>query len=90
MRVRFLEDFDFKPVRATTIAYRAGMEMTVRKCCGEQAVAAGKAVELAKPARAITEQQRAIAAKVDAGFASAIAQQNTTREGDDGRGANDR
>ncbi|MGV2107536.1 hypothetical protein ACQZ4X_15875 [Agrobacterium vitis] len=51
MRVRFLEDFDFKPVRATTIAYRAGMEVTVLKRCGERAVAAGKAVELPKPPR---------------------------------------
>ncbi|MUO77913.1 hypothetical protein GOZ78_03240 [Agrobacterium vitis] len=51
MRVRFLEDFDFKPTRATTIAYQAGMEVTVLKRCGEQAVAAGKAVELPKPPR---------------------------------------
>ncbi|MVA73598.1 hypothetical protein GOZ81_21375 [Agrobacterium vitis] len=51
MRVRFLEDFDFKPIRATTIAYQAGMEVTVLKRCGERAVAAGKAVELPKPPR---------------------------------------
>jgi len=51
MRVRFLEDYDFKPTRATTIAYCAGMEMTVVKRCGEQAVAAGKAMELPRPPR---------------------------------------
>ncbi|MVA21105.1 hypothetical protein GOZ94_19355 [Agrobacterium vitis] len=53
MRVRFLGDYDFKLIRATTIAYRAGMEVTVLKRCGERAVAAGKAVELPKPPRTI-------------------------------------
>lgn len=51
MRVRFLDDYDFKPTRATTIAYRAGTEVTVRKLCGERAIAAGKAVELPAPSR---------------------------------------
>lgn len=54
MYLRFLEDFDFKPTRSTTIAYKAGMELTVRRLCGEQAVALGKAVELPAPARGAT------------------------------------
>lgn len=49
MRVKFLEDFDYKPTRQSTIAYKAGMAMTVKRECGEQAISAGKA-ELDKPA----------------------------------------
>lgn len=45
-RVRFTADFDYKPVRHTTIAYRAGMELTVKRDCADKAVAAGKAIEL--------------------------------------------
>ncbi|MBB4007802.1 hypothetical protein [Allorhizobium taibaishanense] len=48
-----MEAFDFKSTRATTIAYQAGMEMTVPKRCGDWAVAAGKAVALPKPPRRI-------------------------------------
>ena len=46
MRVRFTDDFDFKPTSQVTIGYRAGMVTTVKRSCGEQAVAAGKAVEV--------------------------------------------
>jgi hypothetical protein len=46
MRVRFIEDFDYKPTSQSTIAYKAGMEETVRRECGEQAIAAGKAKEV--------------------------------------------
>lgn len=49
MRVRFTHDFDYKPTRQSTIAYKAGMALTVKRECGEQAIAAGKA-ELDKPA----------------------------------------
>lgn len=50
-RVRFLADFDYKPTRSTTIAYRAGMEAFVRKKCAERAMALGKAepIKLARP-----------------------------------------
>ena len=46
MRVRFTHDFDYKPTDRSTIAYLAGMEETVKRECGEQAIAAGKAVEV--------------------------------------------
>lgn len=46
MRVRFTENFDYKPTSQSTIAYKAGMEETVRRECGEQAIAAGKAREV--------------------------------------------
>ncbi|WP_309086461.1 hypothetical protein [Chelativorans sp.] len=45
-RVRFKEDFDYRPNRLTTVAYKAGMELTVRRECADAAVAAGKAIEL--------------------------------------------
>jgi len=49
MRVRFTHDFDYKPTAQSTIAYKAGMEETVKRECAEQAIAAGKAEEV-KPA----------------------------------------
>nr|CAD6411084.1 hypothetical protein REQ54_00833 [Rhizobium sp. Q54] len=49
MRVRFTHDYDYKPTAQSTIGYKAGMEETVKRECGEQAIAAGKAVEV-KPA----------------------------------------
>lgn len=55
MRVRFLSRFDFVPPEKkgrVSIVYKAGMEMTVRRCCGEAAVAQGKAVEVPAPMRA--------------------------------------
>lgn len=54
MRVRFLADFDFRPPELKgryTIAYRAKWEGTVRRCCGTEAVAKGKAIELPPPRR---------------------------------------
>ncbi|MEH0295876.1 hypothetical protein V6R98_27290 [Agrobacterium sp. CCNWLW71] len=42
--VRFILDFDYKPVRAVTVEYKAGWEGTVKKDCAMKAVAAGKAV----------------------------------------------
>lgn len=51
MRVRFTSDFDYKPTKQTTVAYQAGMEMTVKRDCGEKAIAAGKAEEVLGSAR---------------------------------------
>ena len=45
-RVRFIADFDYKPTRRMTIAYRAGSEMTVKRDCARKAIAAGKAIEI--------------------------------------------
>lgn len=43
-RVKFLADFDYKPVPACTIEYKAGMILTVKRDCARKAIAAGKAV----------------------------------------------
>lgn len=45
-KVRFTADFDYKPASQVTVAYRAGMERTVKRDCAEQATAAGKAVRI--------------------------------------------
>lgn len=45
-RVRFTDNFDYKPTPRSTIGYKAGMELTVKRECADQAVAAGKAVEI--------------------------------------------
>ncbi|KQQ70919.1 hypothetical protein ASF70_18920 [Rhizobium sp. Leaf321] len=46
MRVKFTDNFDYKPTSQSTIGYLAGMEETVKRECGEAAIAAGKAEEL--------------------------------------------
>ncbi|MEQ1956010.1 hypothetical protein [Mesorhizobium sp. CN2-181] len=50
--VRFTTDFDFKPKRAVTLAYRRGDECNVTTPCAAKAVAAGKAVRLRKVSKA--------------------------------------
>lgn len=49
--VRFIADFDFKPKRAVTIAYRRGMVKMVTTPCANAALAAGKAEPTTKPER---------------------------------------
>lgn len=44
MRVRFTADYDYKPTPQSTIGYKAGMVETVKRECGEQAIAAKKAI----------------------------------------------
>lgn len=49
-KVRFIEDFDYKPTSRTTIGYQAGWSGTVKRDCANKAIAARKAVDLdAKP-----------------------------------------
>lgn len=48
-RVRFTYDFDYRPTRMSTIAYKAGMELTVRRECADAAIAKGKAIEIDPP-----------------------------------------
>lgn len=48
--VRFTADFDYRPTKVCTIAYKKGMVETVRRECADQAVAEGKAIEM-KPLR---------------------------------------
>ena len=45
-KVRFTADFDYRPVGHVVIGYLAGMELTVKQDCADQAIAAGKAVSL--------------------------------------------
>jgi hypothetical protein len=47
-RVRFIADFDYKPTRAVTVEYKAGMQCLVKRDCADQAIAAGKAVDFFK------------------------------------------
>jgi len=57
-RVRFTEDFDYKPTPQSTIGYLAGMEETVKRDCADQAIAAGKAKILRNPTKAETDAGR--------------------------------
>ena len=51
-RIRFKQDFDYKPTSQTTTGYKAGWEGTVKRECAEQAIAAGKAEWAGKDAEA--------------------------------------
>ncbi|MGV1913857.1 hypothetical protein [Agrobacterium vitis] len=51
-RVKFIQDFDYKPTRQSTIGYLAGWEGTVKRECAKQATAAGKAIWAGKDAEA--------------------------------------
>jgi len=48
VRVRFVEDFDYKPHPMVTIGYRAGMELSVKRDCALQAIIKKKAVAVDK------------------------------------------
>lgn len=58
MRVRFLRDRDWDVPEAvrTTIAYKAGMEETVKRAWGEQMEADGDAEEIDAPPRSADEK----------------------------------
>lgn len=58
-RVRFTEDFDYKPTKQVTIGYKAGMEETVKRECADQAIAAKKAVEVPAGGKATDGLQQA-------------------------------
>lgn len=51
-RVKFIQDFDYKPTAQMTTGYLAGWEGTVKRDCAEQAIAAGKAEWARKDAEA--------------------------------------
>lgn len=51
-RVRFIDDFDYKPTPMSTIAYKADMDLTVKRECADEAIAKGKAVEIDPPRKA--------------------------------------
>ncbi|KSV72940.1 hypothetical protein N182_28865 [Sinorhizobium sp. GL2] len=57
MRVRFIQDFDYKPTPQSTVGYKAGMEETVKRECGEQAIAAGKAVRVSARQKEVTDSE---------------------------------
>lgn len=58
MRVRFTADFDYKPTPQVTVGYLAGMEMTVKRECAEQATAAGTAVKVSANRREATHGEQ--------------------------------
>lgn len=47
-KVRFTEDFDFKPMPSVTLAFKAGDQKMVTTACAEAAIAKGKAVAVKK------------------------------------------
>ncbi|MCM2452233.1 hypothetical protein [Agrobacterium vitis] len=51
-RVKFTQDFDYKPISQSTTGYKAGWEGTVKRDCAAQAIAAGKAELVGKDAQA--------------------------------------
>lgn len=54
MRVRILRDRIFTPEdRRTSVAYKAGMELTVKREWGDILVADGDAEEIAPPTRSV-------------------------------------
>ncbi|WP_312814445.1 hypothetical protein [Brevundimonas sp.] len=60
MRVRFLRDRNWTPPerRGITIAYKKGMEQTVKREWGEQMVADGDAEEIAPPSKSHIEKAK--------------------------------
>lgn len=51
MWVRFTTDFDWKPKRSVTLAYKVGDIASVTRACGDAAIAANAAVEYKKSNR---------------------------------------
>lgn len=49
-RVRFIDDFLYRPTVAVSILYTAGMVEVVKRDCAIQAIAAGKAVNAPRKA----------------------------------------
>lgn len=49
--IRFTADFDFRPSRRLTLAYRAGMTLLVPTAAAEAAEAAGAGRRVARPNR---------------------------------------
>ncbi len=45
-RVKFTDDFDYRPTANVTYAYLANTEHTVKRECADQAIAVGKAHEI--------------------------------------------
>lgn len=49
--VRFTRDFDWKPTRQTTIAYKKGSTLIVKAACAEAAISKGAAIRVKKTSR---------------------------------------
>lgn len=49
--VRFVAPFEYRPKATVTIAYRAGMELSVPTAAAEQAIAEGAAVAIKRTAK---------------------------------------
>lgn len=59
-RVRFTADFDYKPTKQTTVAYKAGMELTVKKECADQAILGSMAILLEQPKTSRKRSERGV------------------------------
>lgn len=56
-RVRFLKDFDWKPLRSVTFAFKAGSEHLVTTRCAQAAIAKGRAEPVKKRRKAETHEE---------------------------------
>lgn len=45
MRVKFIEDFRWKPTAGIVIRYKSGTEMSVTRACVDRAFSVGKAIK---------------------------------------------
>ena len=57
-RIRFTANFRYRPLPSITYAYRAGTTETVKRDCADQAIAAGKAIDLA-PRKVVSDGETA-------------------------------
>jgi len=78
MWVRFLADYDHKPRFNVILAYAAGGEYCVTHTCGQNAIKAGKAVEIPAPNRDERDGKEVKSDGVSAG--AKAARQNSKRD----------
>lgn len=58
-RVQFTGDYDYRVTNNSIIAYKAGMEKTVKRDCADKAVLAGKAIEIPRFTRKKVDDEEA-------------------------------
>lgn len=58
MWLRFLDNYDWKPLQQVTIAYRTGGVHNVTRACASAAIEAGKATTTERPADASRKYAR--------------------------------
>jgi len=80
MWVRFLSDYDHKPRDNVILSYAAGGEYSVTHTCGQNAIAAGKAVEIPAPNREEVKDGKERLKPDGAGAVAKAARQNPQRD----------